>query len=1216
MSLRKLIIINSFLGTGCVKIEVGKHCAILGTNGIGKTSTLKLIPLFHGSEPTKYTSKDSAGSLSFNDYYLANSDSYIIFEYMTKNSPKMIVFSAANNGYDGRKITFINSGYSKDIFIDVDNSAFDSKHLITKLQSMNIDFYQAKSFLDYKDVLLTNSSFQSRTYSITKKNSLLQMPKLLESMFKRTVSFQHVGNMIAEYIDNNFEADGLTNVKKMNIGPDQFSSFYYDYRAHREIESRYSDFDEIERNLLNYYDALSVLQNILGAATKRLIDLESAKSLTESSFSDKISTLDQSIEDTKLSIKECEKRTNLFETKARELESKISLLISKKDEFEKVIHDHKYLSAYSAKTEIISEIANIESILIESGDLMNTISSKFSESRRAIESNRREKIQSIERNSLNKLSLINEEYLKNKSFTESNHHIEIHKIKSQIQAYQSSLNSTKIHIGQLEKDLITITATTQQAQRLRKAHDVKDEHNKKLSETKDLISEKREILSKLHTEVNGMLFDLEVKKKKLASLVDEQSKLLRILNANDGSFLSFIRNQLGNDKNNLNQHQSLFLNVFGEKALLNSDLNPKINPLFNAPYTTVFGVDLDTSKLLDTSDTYTLDSIEKRLLVVKSEISSISEGIDSIEKSCKKIKSKEKEITAEISLLDTKKISLIGLLENITVDIQSIQTEIDLHVENEKNRISEELDKSKQKLPEISVSLINQQSTLSTTEHQFESKISELESELNHKINEEKQLCTEVIQEHIIAFEEELLKNSQQMDAVIRENGLSDSISSELESKKRKLSCEYEKALTYEQTKYLYDLFIRSDYEEVAVLEKNLEDYKIMICNSRDHGLSLNDDLDNLGESLSSTDSDYKAAISEININYNLLKRVINRLQDINITPSDSNDFEHSSNNSLHEFSEKRIEAKRSAYSIISAKCNELMSVFSKHSNSSSYSYVNSFVISSSLDKELELSKIIINYRSDGHADKIYQNLINSLHFISQIDAFRKYIEQFSNAVRRFNKNLLEQINTNLVFPSISYIKPEISFSPKAVSSWEYVESISDEYTKWVSEPTTGSGKKEISEPLFNAIENFMKNGDSSISASNLSSKINFSCDIVENGKSKYLVSEKDINSLSSNGLNYIILLVIFLGFSRLINNNNDVRIVWALDELANLSMDNVDAMLKLLDDNNISLVSACPSLSPENYDYFHSIYLIESKEKKITFTERLKNDDLLELYS
>ena len=74
---------------------------------------------------------------------------------------------------------------------------------------------------------------------------------------------------------------------------------------------------------------------------------------------------------------------------------------------------------------------------------------------------------------------------------------------------------------------------------------------------------------------------------------------------------------------------------------------------------------------------------------------------------------------------------------------------------------------------------------------------------------------------------------------------------------------------------------------------------------------------------------------------------------------------------------------------------------------------------------------------------------------------------------------------------------------------------------------------------------------------------------------------EAALARMSSNGLSYIILVVILIGFVNRVRRKEKVVVPFVVDELKDLSVVNATALLNLLARNNITMISAFPDVDP-----------------------------------
>ena len=101
----------------------------------------------------------------------------------------------------------------------------------------------------------------------------------------------------------------------------------------------------------------------------------------------------------------------------------------------------------------------------------------------------------------------------------------------------------------------------------------------------------------------------------------------------------------------------------------------------------------------------------------------------------------------------------------------------------------------------------------------------------------------------------------------------------------------------------------------------------------------------------------------------------------------------------------------------------------------------------------------------------------------------------------------------------------------------------------------------------------------------------------VENGRRVVATKTSDLESASSNGLNYLILMSIYAGLTRMLCSEPEVLIHWPVDELTVLSGDNIPALFMMLEASGIIMVSGSPDLTREMLKHFKHRWNVVSKK-------------------
>ena len=101
----RIIMIDSLCRGERAEIILDGNTSLTGTNGIGKSSILRLIPVFYGAPPGSVVKSDG-NNKSFADWYLPNESSFIVFEYLNyENATCCTILHRTSTSYAYRLVS-------------------------------------------------------------------------------------------------------------------------------------------------------------------------------------------------------------------------------------------------------------------------------------------------------------------------------------------------------------------------------------------------------------------------------------------------------------------------------------------------------------------------------------------------------------------------------------------------------------------------------------------------------------------------------------------------------------------------------------------------------------------------------------------------------------------------------------------------------------------------------------------------------------------------------------------------------------------------------------------------------------------------------------------------------------------------------------------------------------------------------------------------------
>ena len=207
------------------------------------------------------------------------------------------------------------------------------------------------------------------------------------------------------------------------------------------------------------------------------------------------------------------------------------------------------------------------------------------------------------------------------------------------------------------------------------------------------------------------------------------------------------------------------------------------------------------------------------------------------------------------------------------------------------------------------------------------------------------------------------------------------------------------------------------------------------------------------------------------------------------------------------------------------------------------------------------------------------------------IVAFHRDMESFHRKVQQFNRELQQSLDENLGFESVSWVTVEVKSVIRELEYWQPIEAMAEEQRAWLSLHGQDLPPPAFAATLRTLLEHWEVREGIRAALPNL---IRIQGEVVENGQTRTFRKAADLERVSSNGLSYLILCVIFIAFINRIRRGAAVEICWALDELKDLDIGNIEALLTILRRNAITLVSAFPDPDADVLALFRHRFSVE----------------------
>jgi len=1213
LGLQKIVLHNSYFKGKTVAIPCNGHTNNSGGNGAGKSSALNLIPIFYGEAPETVNDR-AGGKLSFLDFYLPTSASLIAFEYLREDGPRCVAMYRHPSGKTAYR--FVNADFQTSFFeVDLKDKLLDGFAItdaVNELKKRNIPVSrQITNISEYRCIIQQNDKSVRKAARSSKsiraetkeyclggpKSQMIHMDRLTFSILKRNSMFKRLKKMV---VDTMF---GEINIEdKPNHDRNQF--LVEEIRSVRSFSSNESKIKECVKQSL---DRVAVQLNIgkyarnLKSLVQEQLDQISGKEKDQKALVDKFQKEEaeysgqrQDIDDERQSI----------DSKRKAVSNRIEDIYKQKDEWDekgiqKKISLHDDLEMYIDQS--IAAKKHYESLLEKVSDIeleRKASEAEIERSSQAETSNITEKISDLEKRKLseeigykNEISEIQKS--KNSELEESNE--EYHLARDLLQHEKSQQSAI----------LDNISETSEEKAKIEFAQNAMDNTQEKIDFLNIEVGDASQERSRVQSDLNKALDHLSNKKRQLERYYDACDAIKSRLYPDDHTLLSELRKQ-----------DSAWGETIG-KILDPSLLQSKsLSPIFQENSVNhAFGWAFDLSKLPTPASAESEEVLKAKLEKEENNCSLCKNEISTLEESSKKITSDLKGYSNKVDKISFERDQKKDDLEALRLNRESIKNDIrEAVVMERKQNVARKVKEVEGLISDLTkkhtLSLSGIKDRFSNLENDAFGRYSITISDIDLDIDSKRELMSEV--------ESSRFNRLRQLEVVFsskyQQEGVDESHVKEANQERKRLS---QRVSNIERTADEIRMFKSWERQEWSGL-KDLEVEEKELLSIFEKKCA---NLESLRSNFKRKKELHNKTVSLIERELKALRTSIEESKAIlrsfgNITDGDS--FESTDisfvRNKLTSLKEEESSLKskilasiNSARRIVTASPeSQIAKAWSQLEeirvrNSGIASHEQEFMLQQPVDLETLI---------EGNLPQIRKALVETVINIGGgINNYYLTLKQLTSQIKRVSSDLGNKINTDQKIDNLKDIKILLTSRIEEEECWVSLIRFSSEWEAW------NFNRDDLLPPesLMAALKEALDTLSVARITNDIGSLVNLNLSMIENGRPVTIRSDGDFDRVSSNGLSYLAICVVFLGMSRYLCPDMSIKLTWPVDELAALSPKNISKLFKMLDSANIAMFSAFPSQDTNLLKFFEHKNLLDLDRgvRSIKINEKIDRESL-----
>lgn len=1190
-ALRRLVLIDAYRKGARTELKLDGHTSLTGANGVGKTSLLRLIPLFYGESPNKLVQGGGVNQ-SFVQYYLPHTTSFIVFEYSRRGKVCMAVLYASRSG-ESVYYRFIDQPFALERFRDEFGNLVigpDLKRHISKRNEFCSE--QITALSDYRAIIqnAVSGNRDHRTlaanFSFVGSGSRLNhVEKIVTGMFSRVTHFHDIKRMIVSCI-----VDDKTSIR-LESSKTTMKDWVREYRAYTSVMEQAGRMRDFQESQMRHEEGARRLQAVhtdfAGLQQVYEIEIEQAKVR-----GDKIQGEMQFLENkTYEQLRDISSQLGEAEGHVKSLKGSLQTLDRQQRTYEK-----EDLPALARLVDALPQLAEDldakdkreKALLGESQDLANSYAELRNQRTETFHALEREKnalkepirVRGKEEDAQARLAA--EEIWQNISAEFERQEETFNNSKEEIAEQVGSLKQAVEHpqpshnfIEAKENARIKLEAAVEVAGKASQAYgEAKASHQTEVDAFRAIDSQ---------------IQDIREREKQDQA---DRKHLLSLRDAAPGTLLHFLREFRPNWTRDIAR-------VVPEELLLRTDLTPT---LVSEDAPSLYGIGLDLAVL------------DPRVGDEEALRQRIEEAERAIDRHQRDAKTKEKELEAQSERVRQSKTAAENKQRvHIQADntAQSCRTAFDAAERAFAEDIRQAGIRARQKLQEVRQSLEKHNQDLATLkstrsahkqghENELKKRLAAIDTQVQAEIGE----IDQIIATAKSSYDQDIGALNQELESALKVRGVDTDSLEKLRKEKAQAQEELQKARTNEAKVGDWRRWLRSEWATRSDKESDLKTAETKV-----HQL-----LDQQSQARKAHEvkrGELDKALGQVNREKAKAEKlhgfVVKRREKLTRWPADTigpmatplrdqDALEADMDQLLADIQNEEARAREALAPI--------KRVFFETSGTTPYQFYDKKRLDFGPDKEnaspfLWLAPLREWFDAE-HENARRLLLSQCRNFASGIHEFHDRLDGFKRKISIFSKDLQDNMAASTRFRFISSVAVRITTSFDSLDGWDKIRLLDEEYSVWA-----GKDANDLPGPAFadavDQVSDWLQ-GRHTLDVK-LEDLLGLEIDIEEVGQPRKTVKDEgQLRDASSNGLSYLILCVVFVGLINKIRAGQPVQLVWALDELRDLDLENVQALLEMLADNHIHLVSAFPDPEPEILALLKNRYAIQEGRRLATF--------------
>lgn len=1203
--LLKIVLIDSLCAGAKAELAMDGNTSVTGANGIGKSSFMKLIPVFYGAAPGRLV-KAGSNRESFANWYLPNASSFIVFEYTNASGAlRCAIMHRSGEGYAYRLVP---RAWHPDLLY----RDYDAGHLISPgelhrhLAHQGIDCSVELQPLHYRRIIQFNSgSAHLEGVGDANKRKMIMGLRQSFSLAPKRKDFNGIDNVTLALLESGgtFDTMKVTMaeiLQQENPDPSRTLMMLNAQPFKNVVDNRagYLLMDALKPKIQSLSQVRLEIQAVarqLGLQKRKALQLD--EKLRERQEAREVALGDLTQEEIDLDESSKEKRSDLTK-QVGQVQAKLitaTELVNRVEE-QKDTYLQQGMARLLEQLDQLPEVQTQRNLkqehlinLNRQGSDIRQVYEQRAKSAKEAAADRREEAHAQNSTALQSLQARQEnldaEQNRLIEETQAAQRAELEELQQQ----QKELTTQSAREAAVVEYLKTIKVLPHAQAELDQAHQDIENQQMVLAEHQGFLKDLEEDEKGLRHEQSDLVVTFQGLERRIGQLLGKRETLKAQLNASAESLVGFLRRHHPNWTDNIAR-------LVPVETLLRTDLNPA---LLEEVQQSLYGVELSLN-VLPSATIASEEAIESEIASVSLQIETLEAELEGIHKqrrsleermrqhSAKFLQGQNNERQAAIELNSRK--GFRGGLLSRAHDEHAQQLELQIALATEAA--------TKLKMLDERIKELKMKHGLHLLEMRAGAELAQ--QELKDERARQQARYETTLKRTAESLKAELEQIEQDLAARLRDAGINDSENRRLTAEVRALESHIKEVSSQRSIIESYRYW----------LEKTLPDLPGRIGEMN----ALQGESDRLERLINEHDREIAEARQKISAqrkglvlearqdesHQGVLRGVISRLSQIdaaetaawipNLAAADIEDEASKLLGQRSNLQKRGVEAYR-----------DIQSRFRRDSllhtpQGAAIEQIVSQASNAAFEVELawlEAAPSLQEYIDISHPDQKTKLIVQAKNLSDELCDSRAKLQQLHKSIQKLGRDATAKASEVLgSFAQIRQFEFKVTSRIHSMTFWEDLSNYEQQYRRW-----TMMGDDHLpTDSFIEALRNVERQIAEGAFSSKLSECFDVSVSCNDQGRTKVATNNADLINLSSTGLTKIIVAMIYVSLFELLRQDADFQMSIPIDEALELSAENYVALVNYFNDRGLSMLACFPGGAPELLRQFTNRYTLERR--------------------